>query len=100
MKARMTNNKLQLHNDQTKIILIAPKKFVSSDSVPHSINLDGLDIKLSNTVRNLAFSLDPVLSLVPTAYLLSVAYAIWSFGGAVQHATISLKMSPPEKIDR
>ena len=44
------------------MILIASKKFLSSGSVPQSINLDGCDIKLSNMVHNLGVSLHPTLS--------------------------------------
>jgi hypothetical protein len=58
----MTNNQLQLNNDKTEMIVIAPKKFLNSDSVPQSIKLAGCDIKLANTVRNLGVSLDRTLS--------------------------------------
>ena len=55
VKAWMTNNKLQLNNDKTEMILIATKMVLNSDSVPQSINLEGSDIKLANTVRNLCY---------------------------------------------
>ena len=58
----MTNNQLQLNNDKTEMILIAKKTVLNSDSVPQSINLEGSDIKFSNTVRNLGVCLDPTLS--------------------------------------
>ena len=44
------------------MILIATKTVLNSDSVPQSINLEGSDIKFSNTVRNLGVCLDPTLS--------------------------------------
>ena len=43
------------------MILITPKKLLSSDTVPQSIKLDGCYINLANTVRNLGVSLDPAL---------------------------------------
>ena len=55
--ARVTNNKLRLNNDKTEIILTALKQFLNSDSVPRSINLNGRDIKLAYTIRNLCVSL-------------------------------------------
>ena len=63
VKGWMTNNQLQLNNDKTKMILIAIKSVLNSDSVPQSINLEGSDIKLTNTVRNLGVCLDSTLSL-------------------------------------
>ena len=56
----MTNNQLQLNNDKTEMILIASKTILNSDSVPQSINLEGSDIKLSNTFRNLGVRLDRI----------------------------------------
>ena len=41
VNAWMANDKLQMNNDTTEMILIVPTKFFSSDSVPQSINLDG-----------------------------------------------------------
>ena len=76
VKAWMIDNKMRLNFDKTEMILIAPYRFLSSDSVPQSVNLDGCDIKLSNTARNLGASLDPTW-LFRTANLsvcLSVAY--------------------------
>ena len=58
----MTNDQLRLNNNKTEIILIATKTVLSSDTVPQSINLEGSDIKFSNTVRNLGVCLDPTLS--------------------------------------
>ena len=39
VKARMTNNQLQLNSDKTEMILIATKTVLKSDSVPQSLNL-------------------------------------------------------------
>ena len=44
------------------MILIATKTVLNSDSVPQSINLEGSDISLANTVRNLGVCLNPTLS--------------------------------------
>ena len=62
VKAWLTNNQLQINNDETEIILIAAKMILNSDSVPQSINLEGSDIKLANTVRNLDVCRSPTLS--------------------------------------
>ena len=62
VKAWMTNNQLQLNNDKTDLNLTASKTILNADSVPQSINLEGSDIKLANTVRNLGVCLDPTLS--------------------------------------
>ena len=71
----MTNNQLQLNNDKTEMILINTKTVLNSDSVPQSINLEGSDIKFSNTIRNLGVCLDP--TLFPTANLLRLSYLLF-----------------------
>ena len=58
----MTNNQLQLNTDKTKVILIATKTVLNSDSVPQSINLEGSDTKFANTVHNLGVCCDSTLS--------------------------------------
>ena len=97
VKGWMTNNQLQLNNDKTEIILIATKTVLNSDSVPQSINLEGSDIKLTNTVRNLGVCLDSTLSLCNSKSPPFVVSAIWNFVGLVQNATICPKMSPKKK---
>lgn len=59
------------------MILIAPKKRLSSDSVHQSIQLEGCDITLANTVRNLGVSLDPTLSFKQQTS--SLCRIIWNF---------------------
>ena len=81
VKAWMANNQLQLNSDQTKMILIATKTVLNSDSVAQSINLEGSGVKFANTVRNLGVCLDPTLSF-PTANLLFVVSAILNFVGS------------------
>ena len=44
------------------MILIATKTILNSDSVPQSINLEGSDIKLANTLRNISVCPDTSLS--------------------------------------
>ena len=61
-KAWIPNNQLQLNGDKTGMILIASKTILNSDSVPQSMNREGSDIKLGNTVRNLGVCLDPTHS--------------------------------------
>ena len=71
----MTNYQLQLNNDKTEMIqlhlnndksemiLISTKTILfHSDSISQSINLEGSDIKLANTVCNLGVSVHPTLS--------------------------------------
>ena len=70
------------------MILAATKTVLNSDSVPQSINMEGSDIKLANTVRNLGVCFDPTISFQQQIY------AIWNFVGLVQYATICPKMSP------
>ena len=60
VKAWMTNNKLQLNNDKTEVILIATKTVLNS--VPQSINMEDSDINFANTVHNLGVCLDPTLT--------------------------------------
>ena len=93
----MTNNQLQLSNDKTEMIPIATKTVLNSDSVPQSINLEGSDIKLANTVHNLGVCLDPTLSCnsISPPFVVS---AILNFVGLVQYATICPKMSPKELL--
>ena len=90
----MTNSQLQLNNDKTEMILIASKTILNSDSVPQSINLEGCDIKLANTVCNLGVCFDPTLSFQQQISAVCRIYAIWNFVGLVQYATICPKMSP------
>ena len=98
VKAWMTNNQLQLNNDKAEMILIATKTVLNSDSVPQSINLEGSDIKFSNTIRNLGVCLDPTLSLSNSKSPPFVVSAILNFVGLVQYATICLKMSPKKLL--
>ena len=71
----MTNYQLQLNNDKTEMIqlhlnndksemiLISTKTILfHSDSISQSINLEGSDIIVVNTVRNLGVRLDRTLS--------------------------------------
>ena len=93
VKAWMTNNKLQLNNDKTEVILIATKTVLNSDSVLQSINLEGSDIKFANTVRNLDVCLDPALSFQQQiSPVCRICYL--ELRRLVQYATICLKMSP------
>ena len=62
LKDRMTNSKLQLNEDKTGMILISPRKMLHNVPIPSEICLNGSDIKLSQTVRNLGVTLDQTLS--------------------------------------
>ena len=69
--------------------MIASKMILNSDSVPQSINLEGSDIRLANTVRSLCVGLGP--TLFPAFFVC----AIWNFVGLVQYAAICPKVSHP-----
>ena len=92
VKAWLTNNQRQLNNDQTEMNLTASKTILNADSAPQSINLEGSDIKLANTVRNLGVCLI-LLSLSNSKSPPFVVSAILNFVGLVQYATIFLNMS-------
>ena len=62
VKAWMHNNKLQLNADKTEMIFIASKHTLRTQSLPCSIDVDGHEIILSTSVRNLGVTLDPTLS--------------------------------------
>ena len=64
-----------------EIILTASKTILNSDSVPQSINLEGSDIKLANTVRNLGVCLDPTLSISNSKSLFVVCIYIYMLSG-------------------
>jgi len=51
--------------------VIASKMILNADSVPQSINLEGSDIRLANTVRDLCVGLGPTLSFQRFSYVLS-----------------------------
>ena len=62
IKSWMTYNKLQLNNDKTELIFIVPKRLLSSNLIPTSVQLENSSIQTSSTVRNLGFTLDQTLS--------------------------------------
>ena len=62
LKDWMTNSKLQLDKDKTDMILILPRQVLNNASLPSEICLNGSNIQLSQTVRNLAVTLDRTLS--------------------------------------
>ena len=61
LKDWMTN-KLQLNEDKTDMILISARKVLNNTPLPSEICLNGTNIKLSQTVRNLGVTLDQTLS--------------------------------------
>ena len=90
----MTNNQLQLNNDKMEMILTASKTILNSDSVPQSLNLEGSDIKLANTVRNLGVCLDPTLSFRQQQISSVWRICYLELSRLVQYATICPKTSP------
>ena len=58
LKDWMTNNKLQLNEDKTDMILISARKVLNNASLTSEICLNGSNIKLPQTVRNLGVTLD------------------------------------------
>ena len=64
----MRYNKLQLNPDKTELILITSKHNQKSLSLPFSVDLNGILIHLSSTVRNLGVTLDQNLSFQQHVY--------------------------------
>ena len=62
LKDWMTNNKLELNEDKTDMILISSRKVLNNTPLPSEICLNGTNIKLCQTVRNIRVSLDQTLS--------------------------------------
>ena len=67
------------------MILIATKTVLNPDSVPQSINLEGSDIRLANTVRNLGVCLDPTLSFQQQISVCRICYLELRRISAVRH---------------
>ena len=61
LKDWMTNSKLQLDKDKTDMILISPRRMLKNVPFPSEICLNGTNIKLSQTVRNLGVALHQTL---------------------------------------
>ena len=85
----VTNNKLQLNEDKTDMILISPGKVLNNAPLPSEICLNCTNIKLSQTERNLGDTLDQTL-LFQQHVSVSAALAILSFSESAQSVTISL----------
>ena len=66
-------------------ILIATKTVLNSDPVPQSINPEGSDIKLANTVRNLSVCLDPTLSFQQQISICRICYLEFRRISAIRH---------------
>ena len=58
----MSANRLKLNADKTEVMLFGPRHILGRCDID-SVDLGGLNVKLSTTVRNLGFILDPELSL-------------------------------------
>ena len=63
LKQWMVHNKLHLNEHKTQFLWLIPKRFSKSDSLPHSIPLNGSEIPVSSFARNLGVYLDNNLSL-------------------------------------
>ena len=61
LKDWMTN-RLQLNEDKTEMILISANKVLNNTPLPSEVYLNGTNIKLSQTVRNLGVTLDQTIS--------------------------------------
>ena len=62
MKDWMTNNKSQLNEDKTDMILTSPRKVLNNVPIPSELCLNGTNIKLSQIVRKLGVTLCQTLS--------------------------------------
>ena len=75
LKDWMINNKLQLNEDKTDMILISARKVLNNAPIPSEICLNGTNIKLSQNVRNLGVTLDPH-SFISTTYFKRLSYLL------------------------
>ena len=62
LKVWMTQNKLQLNDEKTELLLACPKKFLSHPSIPTSLEVGSVTVPFSSSVRSLGVTLDPTLS--------------------------------------
>ena len=75
LKDWMINNKLQLNEDKTDMILISARKVLNNAPIPSEICLNGTNIKLSQNVRNLGVTLDRH-SFISTTYFKRLSYLL------------------------
>jgi hypothetical protein len=62
LKVWMTQNKLQLNDDKTELLLACPKKFLNHPSLPTSLDIGDITVPFSSSVRSLGVTLDSTLS--------------------------------------
>jgi len=58
----MSANRLKLNSDKTEVMLFGPRRKLDQCSID-SVDLGGVKVMLSTTVRNLGIILDPELNL-------------------------------------
>ena len=63
LKVWMTQNKLQLNDEKTELLLACPKKFLYHPSLPTFLEIGSTNVPFSSSVRSLGVTLDPTLSL-------------------------------------
>ena len=62
LKVWMTQNKLQLNDEKTELLLACPKKFLNHPSLPTFLEIGNTSVPFSSSVRSLGVNLDPTLS--------------------------------------
>ena len=62
LKVWMTQNKLQLNDEKTELLLACPKKFLNHPSLPTFLEIGNTTVPFSSSVRSLGVTLDPTLS--------------------------------------
>ena len=62
LKTWMTHNKLQLNDDKTELMLACPKKLIKHPSLSVSLDLNGISVSFSPSVRSLGVTLDQSLT--------------------------------------
>ena len=62
LKVWITQNKLQLNDEKTELLLACPKKCLDHSSVPTFLEIGNTTVPFSSSVRSLGVALDPTLS--------------------------------------
>ena len=63
VKAWMSSNKIQMNEDKTEVLLVTAKQIFNLQHLPEFMNINGICVKFSPSIRNLGVTLDSTLSL-------------------------------------
>ena len=62
VKTWMTSNKLQVNEDMMDVLLVTVTRIVILQHLPEFMNINGICVKFSPSVRNLGITLDSTLA--------------------------------------